>query len=507
MEKTAARPNGQPRFIEHLGLVAAVLLAVVFSLLSIGKHSLGLDEAISLYISREWSAMWDVLLKLEANMWLYYLVLNFWQHLGSSEFIVRGLSALFAVGTVPVVWALGRRMFDSRVAFVAAFLTALNLYMIEYAQEARGYTLLLLLSTLSSLYFVRAVEESRLRDWLIYAVVSALGVYTHLFAILIIGAHGVSLSLAGWKRIPWKMVIGSGAVMIVLLVPLALYQSLGTGQADWIVRPSFYQFLRAFRSLAGSSPLLVWFLPLCIMAVLAGWQAIRRSHGYPEAWRISVLLCWLILPVLVTYAFSLTIKPMFVERYFISGISPLVLLAALGLDRIRSRWVVMTWAVLFVVLTTRGLVELYGTPGHEDWRSAAQLVAERGENNDAVMFYAYFAKIPFEYYFPEQRAHTSGITLLDIASGPWRGAKGHTSDLPDPNREEIENLSTRFNRVWLVLAHENFPNLGRDVEAVMIKNLLSHDYTPHATYEFEGIRMILYIRPPAGSDLRSNGSS
>ena len=96
------------------------------------------------------------------------------------------------------------------------------------------------------------------------------------------------------------------------------------------------------------------------------------------------------------------------------------------------------WFVVFVALTAKGLVELYGTPKREKWRSAAALVAARGEMNDAVIFYAYFTKITFEYYFPSHRSHETGIALLDIASGPWRGAKGHASDLPDPDRGRVQ---------------------------------------------------------------------
>ena len=138
----------------------------VLSLLFIGGKSIWIDEAASIFFARDWTQMWQYLPNHEANMWLYYTMLNPWLKLGHGEAIVRALSAVFAVVTIPVIYLLGRQLFGPRAGAISSLLIASNAFFISYAQEARGYTLLVLLVTLSSLFFVRTVQTA---SWKILA--------------------------------------------------------------------------------------------------------------------------------------------------------------------------------------------------------------------------------------------------------------------------------------------------------------------------------------------------
>src|SRR5207245_3856486 len=135
-----------------LALIAAVSAILCFH--SLAAKPFWFDEGVSVAIARlDWSNFVRILWRREANMSLYYLLFHFWLHLGKSEFFVRTLSVVFALATIPVLYLLGRRLFDSRVGLVAAALLAVNAYFVRYSQEARSYTLMLFLCMLSSLYF------------------------------------------------------------------------------------------------------------------------------------------------------------------------------------------------------------------------------------------------------------------------------------------------------------------------------------------------------------------
>ena len=45
-------------------------------------------------------------------MALYYVLLRGWIHLGDSEFMVRALSVLMGVLTIPAIYYLGKQLFD-----------------------------------------------------------------------------------------------------------------------------------------------------------------------------------------------------------------------------------------------------------------------------------------------------------------------------------------------------------------------------------------------------------
>ena len=78
-------------------------------------------------------------------MGVYFLLLHFWLMLGSSLGFLRGLSVLFSVATIPVIYALGARLFGRNAGLIAAWLLAINAFHIRYAQEIRGYAMVALL--------------------------------------------------------------------------------------------------------------------------------------------------------------------------------------------------------------------------------------------------------------------------------------------------------------------------------------------------------------------------
>ena len=142
-----------------LFIIAAVAAALRFHLLA--AKSFWFDEGVSVAIARlDWYNFARILWRREANMSLYYLFLRGWLHFGGSEFFVRSLSVVFAVASIPVIYMLGRRLFDSRVGLFAAALLAANAYFVQYSQDARSYSLMVLLCSLSSFYFLKCLERT-----------------------------------------------------------------------------------------------------------------------------------------------------------------------------------------------------------------------------------------------------------------------------------------------------------------------------------------------------------
>lgn len=174
------------------------------------------DEAASWNIAKlPWRSFLQALWDFEANMGLYYLLLRPWLHLGNSEVVVRGLSALFGVATIPVLYLLGSRLFNQRVGLMAAALLAVHAFHIRWSQEARSYSLLVLLLTCSILLLVSALQAERARGrWAGYIVLSALACYCHLFAVFVIAAQWLWIIVMEFRalrsRIPgliWQIIL------------------------------------------------------------------------------------------------------------------------------------------------------------------------------------------------------------------------------------------------------------------------------------------------------------
>ena len=86
----------------------------------------------------------------QGNMTLYYFLLRAWIHLGDSEFVVRSLSVLFGVLTIPAVYFLAARLFDRPTGLTSAALLSVHSFHIHWSQETRAYTLLTLLLVLAT---------------------------------------------------------------------------------------------------------------------------------------------------------------------------------------------------------------------------------------------------------------------------------------------------------------------------------------------------------------------
>src|ERR1700737_4349856 len=140
---------------------------------------------------------------------------------GSSEGFVRGLSVLFSVATVPVIFFLAARLFDRRAALLAALLLAINAFHIRYAQEARSYAMLVFFAVLATWLFARNLQEPSSAHWGIYAAVCALATYSHFFGGLLLPAHAISL--LSWRdEIPWRKYVRSLLVYGGLISPISI---------------------------------------------------------------------------------------------------------------------------------------------------------------------------------------------------------------------------------------------------------------------------------------------
>src|SRR5260221_9936713 len=100
-----------------------------------------------------------------------------------------------------------------------------------YSQEARGYALLALLTAVAALYFVRALDGGRRRDFTAWGVASALALATHYFAIFPIALEAAWLL---WRR-GRRALAGLWFVLLasLALAPLAIHQ-MSLGHAEWI---------------------------------------------------------------------------------------------------------------------------------------------------------------------------------------------------------------------------------------------------------------------------------
>jgi hypothetical protein len=182
-------------------LVACTLLAAGLRAWDIAGQSLWSDEDITLDRAR--TALGAMLAGLPGeHAPLYFTLMRGWTRLaGDGDLALRYPSLLAGVLTVPLGYAVARRLTDRPTACATALLLAVNPFLVGYGQEARMYALVgtLTLATLAAALAADARTRAGARAgrparalWLTCGALAAATVYTHYYGVLLAAA------LAAW---------------------------------------------------------------------------------------------------------------------------------------------------------------------------------------------------------------------------------------------------------------------------------------------------------------------
>lgn len=472
-------------------LALLVAAAVLIDLHSIGQKSIWLDEGIGIEIARlDWYNFFRIIWRREANMILYYLMQRAWLPLGASEAWIRSLSAVFAVAIIPAVYVLGRRLFDARTGLIAAFLLTVNTYLVRYAQEARSYSLYAFLCVLSSIYFVKFLQEPSRKNRILHVLFSALAVYTHFYAGLLVIAQWLSLRIGQGParhieaRKNWKQ-------FAIAISPLVFWAAItGLGPLRWIPRPGLTDLRNTTLFLTGNGG--AWLTLLYVAAIVAGViTALRRQKPANwDVWRFRFLLLWLLFPIVIVFLIS-QLKPLYLIRYFIFVLPSLALLAAAALARLPSRWLLTPALVLLAFLSLRGVEHFYNQDfdiSREDWRDASRYLLTHAQRGDAVLFHHPMGRMPYEYYrstIPTVNSPTVVFPRSGDALSFRDFYTGHAKDAV------LESLPSYYNRLWVVLVYTQTPG-GQDATTQFLTDLYARKYASLEREEFAGIELRLY---------------
>ena len=455
--------------------VAGVLGAV-----GLGTKSFWHDEAFTAaMVELPFDRFVEVAVGRELNQALYYLVLRPWSAaFGAGESALRSLSVLGAMATVALVVVLGRRLTGERAAVYAGAMLAVNPFFIQYAQEARSYTVALAVLVGAGITLCRALERPSAGRLAAYAVLAGLSVYVHFFAALVVVAHVAGVVVA---RLPWRRIVPAWVGIAVVFLPvLAFLATVDTDDVDTVARPSLHSALDVVATMVGGVGLLVALVGLSVLA--AG--ARRHSPGN------RLLAVWLVLPLVATLVFSVAVKPMFLDRFLIVVLPALVLLAGAGMARLQP--IAQAFSlVLVAALSVSGLLDWYGAEKQKDWRSASAFVLDGYQAGDAVSFVRPHVRTAFDYY---NRQRAAPVAAASIVSPPAEWGIGDLkADIPAFDVASVARAAQRHPRLWAFFTHRPGPGTFGG-EALAVAEAIETHYRRVEDRDFDGLVVVLYER-------------
>lgn len=110
---------------------------------------------------------------------MFYLVAAYVRLFGHSYFAHKAVAALIGVATIPVVYLLGKELFDRRVGLLGALFFAVARWHVTVSRIGWRLVLVPLFAALVAIFLVRAHRCGRRRDWLLGGLCLGFGLYTY----------------------------------------------------------------------------------------------------------------------------------------------------------------------------------------------------------------------------------------------------------------------------------------------------------------------------------------
>lgn len=174
------------RLISIIVPIIAGLILLVCAIMNLNS-SIWFDEAYSAYLVRgDFKQIWEMT-AVDVHPPLFYFLLKIWSIMfGTSAVAMRFMSVFFGLIAIVFIFHLVKKWFGVKVASVATLTAAVSPMLVRYSQEMRMYTLVLLIVVMATYYLTLALEKGTERSgrkyWVVYAVLMAIGMWTHYFS-------------------------------------------------------------------------------------------------------------------------------------------------------------------------------------------------------------------------------------------------------------------------------------------------------------------------------------
>lgn len=386
----------------------------------------------------------------------YFVVINLWTKVfGLSDTSLRLPSALFGIATIALLYFFGTELFGdgfplirgsgaspehsrqeplrgnawarrpshvnaTTIALTAAALLALSPIHIAYSQEARSYTLVVLLVLVCTWSFTQILKSGSGRSQRAYVLTAALSLYTHTFAAFTLLALNLFYLYLLLRKLPTgvsprRWIVLQLAILLLFGPWLPATIEVARMGLPWMLKPT--PLVEAMQGCAGSA---IGAIVLGALIALACYRGLReRDH------RIALLLLLTTIPVVAPIVYGT-----FTTRYGLPALIGLTLLSAYGAAAL-GRWACIALVLLacggWLATSTLGHARYPGYTHKIDVRPAAEYVLSHARQGDAAD--------------------------VQISRPIYHAFLHYTRNRPFPLVENLE--TTQQDRIWLAVPTRN----------------------------------------------------
>lgn len=470
----AQAPRARRAGAHRLALTAIAVLtmaSLIVRLAHIDYQSLWLDEGYTLLFSGMSLPKLVTVGGAHEHPPLYYLLIHLLMNVHHSYLVPRFVSVLAGTLSIPVLYALGSRMFDRGVGVVAATLLAVSPFHFWFSDDGRSYELAGLFVLLSYVCLFRALDRPRNALWLAYTAALAASLYTEYTTALVLLPQGILLMRAQQRGLTRPLLLswGGAAVVFAPWLPVWLHNVSTVSDNYWIPNPTWFSLqsvllealglkttcpsapctgdLPPLPVLSGHEGLVVGIAGAAILATLA-WAGVRKHLS------VSVVTLWFVLPFAIILLLSLH-RSLYLDRVFLDATFGLYLLMAWWLVNALRRRPLIPLAVVLAMPVAGALMAFHGTYSdvtNADWKSASRDFESAYRPGQSVVYYPGAVQSIVAAYLPGKQRPSLEQPMwfhqyLDVPGWQTRYATATDDEL---SNLQLARASSGRREVWLL---------------------------------------------------------
>jgi hypothetical protein len=442
-----------PLLIVHLAI--ALPLAYVLNI--------WVDEGSSLYTTQNglFRAFREALAN-ELQAPLYFWLLGIWRSVDSSIFFARLFSLWCSLLAIKAAYDAARRYLPEYSRKVAVIIFALHPLLFWASTEIRGYSLVILFSTLLLRFFYDAylTEKPKLKDRIFFIVIAAAALYTNYFlGFILVGNFCALLALRRFRQA--AIYLGHMAVVALLFSPL-IFAASGQFEARsemgdrtlfeglrtvWQHLQTFLLPVNIFSEEANTAALLrLWIFRFGAAGIFL-CLLIRKFKGVSSNTLALGIIC--VVPALFFLAVVSLLGSGYVNiRHASLLLSPAVLFFSALLFDLFGKKGLLVWAALLVFFIPFSTwQEFAGLVKRGDWEKVSAYVQSHEKPGQTIMLFKPYDSLAFSVYY-------KGTDPILPREGFFLWARQNnfnfTDRLPEQTVSLISQVPAEGEEVWVL---------------------------------------------------------
>ena len=346
--------NSKNKFIATI-VFSILVVGITFRLYNLNIENFWIDEMVTFWVTDPLITINETINRnIESDLHFFFnLILKLYFSFSSYEInLARYLPATLSVLTILSIFYLSIILKTKNYLFLL-FLISFNIYLIKYAQELRSYSLIVFLTSVSLIFFFKITYKNYKKKNLItifFIISQLLIVLTHIYGLIIIFSFIIFDFITYYKFKEKNIYLHISNLIsgIISLIFLIIYLKNISHTVDGLPKIELKFFTNFyFSKFFGSRLLGLFHLILLIYLIIKSRIWLLKEYD-----QRLILVLIIIFSYLVPTTYSLTIKPILLDRYIIFVLIPILVLTSNLINLIENhlfRKIVISFTILITI--------------------------------------------------------------------------------------------------------------------------------------------------------------